>query len=155
MIRKIKDLFDKNKEIIVYIIFGVLTTLVNLLSFFLLECAFGSEGNGYIIYNAVAWLIAVVFAYITNKIYVFRSKSWAPKIVVKESLEFLLARVLSFAVEELGLILMVEILKFGDYMLNLKIITLSGASIAKIVLAVIVVIMNYFFSKFIIFKKKK
>ena len=152
---KIKELYQKYKEIIVYIIFGALTTIVNLATFYILESVFGSEGKGYIIYNAIAWVVAVVFAYVTNKLYVFESKSWAPKIVIKESFQFLLARVFSFLVEELGLILMIEFLNFGEYALNLKVITLTGATIAKIVLAVVVVIMNYFFSKFIIFKNKK
>ena len=95
----------------------------------------------------------MVFAYVTNKLYVFQSKSWAFKVVIKESAQFLLARVFSFLVEEFVLILMVEVLNFAEYSLDLKIITLSGATVAKIILAVIVVIMNYFFSKFIIFKK--
>lgn len=152
---KIKEFLTKYKEIIVYIVFGALTTLVNLVTFYLLEYIFGSGGKGYIVYNAIAWVVAVVFAYITNKLYVFESKSWAPKIVIKESAQFLLARVFSFLVEEFGLILMVEVLNFAEYSLDLKIITLSGATVAKIILAVIVVIMNYFFSKFIIFKKKQ
>lgn len=152
---KIKELIKKHKQIIVYVIFGVLTTLVNLISFFVLEYIFGSGGNGYIIYNAIAWAVAVIFAYVTNKLYVFESKSWAPKIVVKESVEFLLARLFSFVVEELGLILMVEILSFGELTFNLKVITLTGASLAKILLSVVVIIMNYFFSKFIIFKRNK
>lgn len=152
---KIKELICKYKEIIVYIIFGLLTTLVNLASFFALEYIFGSGGNGYIIYNAIAWAVAVIFAYVTNKLYVFESKSWAPKIVIKESVEFLLARLFSFVVEELGLILMVEILKFGELTFNLKVITLTGTSLAKILLSVVVIVMNYFFSKFIIFKNKK
>lgn len=152
---KIKEILTKYKEIIVYIVFGALTTLVNLVAFYLLEYIFGSGGKGYIVYNAIAWVVAVVFAYITNKLYVFESKSWAPKIVIKESAQFLLARVFSFLVEEFGLILMVEVLNFAEYSLDLKIITLSGATVAKIILAVIVVIMNYFFSKFIIFKKKQ
>ena len=151
---KIKEFLTKYKEIIVYIVFGALTTLVNLVTFYLLEYIFGSGGKGYIVYNAIAWVVAVVFAYITNKLYVFEAKSWAPKIVIKESAQFLLARVFSFLVEEFGLILMVEVLNFAEYSLDLKIITLSGATVAKIILAVIVVIMNYFFSKFIIFKKK-
>lgn len=150
---KIKELFLKYKEIVVYIIFGALTTFVNLATFFALEYVFGSGGKGYIVYNAIAWVVAVVFAYITNKLYVFRSKSWAFKLVIKESAQFLLARVFSFLVEEFGLILMVEVLKFGEYSLDLKLIILSGESVAKIVLSVIVIIMNYFFSKFIIFKK--
>ncbi len=151
---KIRELYLKYKEAIVYIIYGILTTLVNLATFFALEYVFGKGGKGYIVYNAIAWVVAVVFAYVTNKLYVFQSKSWAFKVVIKESAQFLLARVLSFVIEEIGLILVVEILKFGESSLDLKVITLSGTSVAKIVLSIIVIVMNYFFSKFIIFKKK-
>lgn len=152
---KINKIITKYKQGIVYIIFGVFTTLVNLIAFLTLEHVFGDVDSGYVVYNAIAWIVSVVFAYITNKLYVFESKSWAPKIVIKESAQFLLARAFSFLVEEFGLILMVEVLNFAEYSLDLKIITLSGATVAKIILAVIVVIMNYFFSKFIIFKKKQ
>ena len=153
--RRIYNFVRVHWDIVSYLLFGALTTLVNLVAVYLLEYIFGSGGKGYIVYNAIAWVVAVVFAYITNKLYVFESKSWAPKIVIKESAQFLLARVFSFLVEEFGLILMVEVLNFAEYSLDLKIITLSGATVAKIILAVIVVIMNYFFSKFIIFKKKQ
>lgn len=150
---RIKELFLKYKEVIVYVVFGVLTTIINLVVFVALEYAFGSGGNGYIVYNVIAWLVSVIFAYITNKLYVFKSRSWSHDVVIKESTQFLLARVFSFLVEEVGLILMVEVLNFGEYSPKFNLITLSGESVAKTLLLIIVIVMNYFFSKFIVFKK--
>lgn len=152
---KIKDLYQKYKEVIVYIIFGALTTFVNLAAFYILELLFGNNTTSYLYNNAVAWIIAVIFAYVTNKLFVFNSKSWEFKVISKEILEFLGARIFSFAVEEAGLWLFVDILSFGNLSFNLLGFDITGGLIAKIVLAVIVVILNYFFSKFIIFKSKK
>ena len=152
---KIKDLYQKHKEVIVYVIFGALTTFVNLAAFYILELLFGNNTTSYLYNNAVAWIIAVIFAYVTNKLFVFNSKSWEFKVILKEILEFLGARIFSFAVEEAGLWLFVDILSFGNLSFNLLGFDITGGLIAKIVLAVIVVILNYFFSKFIIFKSKK
>ena len=149
----VSKLFAKHKEIIVYIFFGVLTTLVNFAVFFCLQGVFGREG--YLLHNAIAWVAGVLFAYITNKLFVFNSKSWRASVVVKESLQFVAARLFSFFVEEMGLLLLVDVLKAGEYTLNLKIISINGAGVSKIFLAVVVVILNYIFSKFIIFKKQK
>lgn len=150
---KINKIITKYKQGTVYIIFGVFTTLVNLIAFLTLEHVFGDVDSGYVVYNAIAWIVSVVFAYVTNKLYVFGSKSWAPRIVLKESVQFLLARVFSFLVEEFGLIFLVEFLKLGQCSLELKLFTLSGVSVVKILLLCIVIIMNYFFSKFMVFKK--
>lgn len=150
----IKNLFLKYKELIVYVIFGGLTTAVNIATFYILEAFFSNGENSYLINNAIAWFVAVIFAYITNKIFVFESHSWAIKIVLKEALEFFGARVFSFLIEEAGLWLFVDILGFGKMSYNLLNFTVTGGLIAKLILAVIVVILNYFFSKFVIFKKK-
>ena len=152
---KIKELYQKYKEVIVYIIFGALTTFVNLAVFYVLELLFGNETKSYLYNNAIAWIAAVIFAYVTNKLFVFNSRSWKMSVISKEILEFLGARIFSFAVEEAGLWLFVDILSFGNLSFNLLGFDITGGLIAKIVLAVIVVILNYFFSKFIIFKSKK
>lgn len=152
---KIKELYQKYKEVIVYIIFGALTTFVNLAVFYVLELLFGNETTSYLYNNAIAWIAAVIFAYVTNKLFVFNSRSWKMSVISKEILEFLGARIFSFAVEEAGLWLFVDILSFGNLSFNLLGFDITGGLIAKIVLAVIVVILNYFFSKFIIFKSKK
>lgn len=152
---KIKELYQKYKEVIVYIIFGALTTFVNLAVFYVLELLFGNETTSYLYNNAIAWIAAVIFAYVTNKLFVFNSRSWKMSVIYKEILEFLGARIFSFAIEEAGLWLFVDILSFGKLSFNLLGFNITGGLIAKIVLAVIVVILNYFFSKFIIFKSKK
>ena len=150
---KIKELIVKYKELLLYLIFGVLTTLVNLLTFWIFTKILGEEL--YLINNAIAWVVGVIFAFVTNKLFVFESKSWNIKTAGKEFVEFVGARLFSFGVEEGGMWLFVDILGFGEKSLTLFGFTISGQIIAKLALAVIVVILNYFFSKFIIFKKSK
>ncbi len=153
MMKMIKTLFIKYKEIITYIIFGVLTTLVNFFAFWIFTKIFGE--NLYLVNNAIAWVVGVVFAYVTNKLFVFESKSWDLKLITKEITGFLGARIFSFLLEEGGMFLFVSVLGFGEKSLTLLGITVTGQFIVKILLAVIVVILNYVFSKFIIFKNKK
>ena len=152
MMMKIKDLLYKYKELITYVIFGGLTTLVNFVAFYVVTQILGEDL--YLINNAIAWVVSVVFAYVTNKLFVFESKSWNLKLVAKESVEFVGARVFSFLIEEGGMLLFVSVLGFGEISFNIFGFTITGQLIAKLILAVIVVIMNYFFSKFIIFRKK-
>ena len=150
---KIKELIFKYKELLLYLVFGVLTTLVNLVTFWFFTKILGEEL--YLINNAIAWVVGVIFAFVTNKLFVFESKSWKSKTAGKEFIEFVGARLFSFGVEESGMWLFIDILGFGEKSLTLFGFTITGQIIAKIALAVIVVILNYFFSKFIIFKKKK
>ena len=150
---KIKELIIKYKEIITYLIFGVLTTLVNLGTFWVFTKILGEEM--YLLNNAIAWVVGVIFAFVTNKLFVFESKSWKSKTAGKELIEFVGARLFSFGVEEGGMWLFVDVLAFGEKSFALFGFTITGQMIAKLALAVIVVILNYFFSKFIIFKKKK
>ena len=150
---RIKGLINKYKEPILYLIFGVLTTLVNFVSFYLLNKAAGEKY--YLINNVIAWFFAVIFAYVTNKLWVFESKGFALKTVVKEIPEFFAARLFSLAVEEGGLWLFVDRLGFDRFSFSLFGFEFTGKLIAKVALAVIVVILNYFFSKFIIFRKAK
>ena len=149
---KIKELIVKYKELLIYLVFGVLTTLVNFLTYWIFTKILGEEL--YLINNAIAWVVGVVFAFVTNKLFVFESKTWKSKIAGKEFIEFVGARLFSFGVEEGGMWLFVDVLAFGEKSVNLFGITITGQIIAKLVLAVIVVILNYFFSKFIIFKRK-
>lgn len=151
--KKIKELYKKYEEVILYVVFGVLTTVVNFIAFLLFTKVLGEKV--YLLNNVLAWFVAVVFAYITNKIWVFDSKSWAFKVLIKEIPSFFAARLFSLGVEEAGLWLFVEKLKFNEISFTVFSFNLTGQFIAKVVLAVIVVILNYFFSKFIIFAKKK
>lgn len=150
---KIKELFLKYKELITYVIFGVLTTVVNFVAFWILSRALGERL--YLLNNAIAWIISVAFAYVTNKLWVFDSKSWEAKLVLKEIAEFVAARLFSFGVEEGGLFLFVTVMRFDRFSFTLLGFEITGQLIAKVILAVIVVILNYFFSKFVIFAKKK
>lgn len=151
--KKIKELLKKYEELILYVVFGGLTTLVNFVAYWLLNKTLGE--NFYLVNNVIAWFVSVVFAYVTNKLWVFESKSWAPKVLAKEVPEFFAARVFSLLVEEGGLWLFVEKMGFDRFSFEIFDFEFTGKLIAKIVLAVIVVILNYFFSKFVIFAKKK
>lgn len=152
-IKMIKKLFIKYKELITYVIFGVLTTLVNFFAFWLFTKILGEEL--YLINNAIAWVVGVIFAYITNKLFVFESKSWDLKVVTKEITGFLGARIFSFLVEEGGMFLFITVLGLGKKSLTILNLTITGQFVVKILLAVIVVVMNYVFSKFFIFKSSE
>ena len=159
---KLKAIFKKivNKETILYVVFGVLTTLVNFVAFKLFTMVFDkliSSQLGVHISNVLAWIFAVAFAYVTNKLFVFESKSWKGKVLAKEIPSFVAARLFSLGVEELGLIIFVNFLHFDSKVFHIPLINfdLSGEMTAKIILAVVLVILNYFFSKLVIFKKKK
>ena len=151
---KIKTLFKKliNKETVTYVIFGVLTTLVNLVVFKGFDVLF--KGKYYLFTNTIAWIAAVAFAYVTNKLFVFESKSWKFDVIKKEIPSFLGARIASYFVEQAGLWFFVEILSFDKKVFDFIIVKLSGKITAKLIIGVIVVIINYVLSKFLIFTKK-
>lgn len=138
-----------NKETITYIIFGVLTTAVNYIIFWLGIKAVGE--NYHLVVNAVAFVFAASFAYVTNKLFVFESKSWKKSVLAKEIPSFFSARIASFFFEEAGLFIFVDLLNAGDY----SFFGISGVMFVKLVLAVVVVAVNYILSKFLIFKNKE
>ena len=148
-----KKLFQKlfNRETILYVIFGVLTTLVNFAVFWLMNRVIGEKL--YLLSNVVAWVAAVLFAYVTNKIYVFESKSWSARTLLREIPSFFAARLFSFGIEELLLWLSDAVLHAGSTALVIGSLSVSGITVAKVVVSVITVILNYFFSKLFIFKK--
>lgn len=128
-----------NKETITYIIFGILTTAVNYIAYFILYKFTALDA---LIYNTIAWAVSVIFAFITNKIFVFESKKWNARTVFKEFIPFVGARILSLLLEEAFLFITVEMANMHEL-------------IAKIIISVVVVIVNYFASKFFIFRNKK
>lgn len=148
----IKKLYKKYEELIKYVFFGVLTTVVSIVSYNAANAVLGVER--YLISNIISWVLAVTFAYITNKLWVFASKSWKLSVIGKEIPSFVLARLASLLIEEAGLFLLMDVMHLGEKSLNLQLFTLSGALISKIIMQVVVVIMNYIFSKLVIFKKK-
>lgn len=136
----IKELYSKlfNRETITYAIAGVMTTLVNFASY---EALFRT-GFDNLTANWIAWVIAVTFAYVVNKTKVFQSKSSSVKDEAAKITKFYGARLVSLGVEQLGMYLFVE--RLGIYRWFVK------AS-----LSVIVIIVNYIFSKLYIFNKKQ
>ena len=140
-----------SKELANYVVFGILTTLVNLISFCLLKLLFGDEN--YLWVNVLSWLIAVIFAYITNKLWVFGSKNWELGIVKREAAAFFFARLLSLGIEEAGLYFFVDVLDFGEWNINFLALNFTGLIISKLIIQIIVIISNYIFSKFLIFKR--
>lgn len=146
---KLRSLLQKYREQIMYLIFGAGTTIVSWVVF---EYAYRWLGVRLVwLSNLLSFIAAVIFAYITNKLFVFRSRSWDPRFLWKEISSFLAARIVSFFFEELGMILCVQVFHFGEYSL----LGVDGAMVSKIALSVIVVILNYFFSKFVVFKKRQ
>lgn len=137
--KKIFDIYSKYKEIINYLIFGVLTTIVNFIIYFLCIDIFNIH---YIFANSIAWFFSVLFAYITNRIFVFEQVNFGIYGIIREISLFFIARLLSGVIETGLLFILVDYIGISS-------------KISKVAVAVIVVILNYVFSKLIIFKKSK
>ena len=134
--RNIKKII--NTQTILYVIFGILTTIVNLISYYFFSNIISIN---YLISNMISWIISVLFAYITNKFYVFNSKDTSKDIIIKEFIKFVNCRLTSGVIEMILLFLLVDIIKVNDV-------------ISKLVIGVIVVILNFIFSKLFVFKKQ-
>lgn len=148
---KIKKLL--NKETILYIIFGVATTVVNYVVFYLLYNVLWQQQNS-LTANAVAFVAAVIFAFVVNKLFVFESKSWSAATLRREIPSFLAARIGSFGIEEAGLFLAEKVLKLGGVIaITLGGVSLDWITIVKVALSFVVVALNYVFCKLFIFKK--
>ena len=141
-----------NRETLTYVLFGGMTTLVNLVVFKVFDLFFG--GRWYLLSNTIAWISAVSFAFITNKLFVFESKRWTFDVLKKEIPGFLSARIGSYFVEQGGLWCFVELLHFDEKVFDFRLLQLSGKIVAKLMIGVVVTVLNYLFSKFVIFKKK-
>lgn len=128
-----------NKETILYLIFGVITTLVDIFSYLIFAKLIGIN---YLLANIFAWCIAVIFAFVTNKIYVFNSKNYSLKTLMDEIPSFLSARLFTLLFSLLFIYVCVVLLGLNDVF-------------AKIASNVFVVILNYILSKYIIFEKEK
>lgn len=148
--QKVKKLLVKYKEIILYIVFGVLTTVVSFVSYGILTklIHLQSEIAGIAASNVISWVCAVLFAFVTNKIWVFESRTGELKAVLSELWKFVAARLLTGAMEWFGVPFLVYI---G---LNQTIFGVKGM-LSKLTVSVAVVILNYAFSKIFVFRKKK
>lgn len=142
MLNKIKQLYKKYEEIISYLIFGVLTTIVSFGTYLIFANIFFSNKTDVDIQiaNILSWMCAVAFAYITNRIWVFKSKTKG-KQQIKEIINFVSARIASLLVDMLMMYIMYSLMHIND-------------TISKIIVQFVVVAMNYILSKIIIFKKQ-
>lgn len=134
---KILFLIRKHDDILAYLFFGILTTVVNYIVY--LPC-YNLLHISAAVSNAVAWVVAVAFAYMTNKPFVFKSYDWSAKTVVPELTKFVGSRVLSGALETAIIFVTVDLL-------------LWNGNIMKLITSVLVVILNYVASKLLVFKK--
>ena len=153
-----KKLWEKYKEIITYVIFGVLTTVVSWGSYIVFV---EKLSIALFVGNLLSWVCAVAFAYVTNKLWVFESKSWKPSVIGKEIVSFVASRGVTGVIEIVCVPLLAKT-GFDNIFYNIlekmnisMEILFTDGIYSKVVLAVVVVIVNYFLSKFLIFKKQK
>ena len=133
----VMEFYSRYKGIIKYVIFGALTTVLNVVTYHLLYNVINLPNTPAVI---AAWTLSVAFAFVTNKLFVFESKSWDKKVAKKQALDFLVCRLATGVLEVALMFLLVDILK------------LDG-TLMKLITNVIVIILNYFASKLVIFRK--
>ena len=149
-----------------YVIFGVATTLVRWITQWIFSAIFDNilphekiewwifhyDSAVVFVATLISWILAVIFAYVTNKLWVFESKSWKPSIAIREFWQFFLSRFLTGILEIGGVALLVGL---GVNMIVIKQDTMD----ATVLMSAIIMVLNYVFSKLIVFrnpdKKKK
>ena len=138
--QKIKKLVIKYKEIINYLIFGVLTTIVSLVTYYGSVYTFLNPNDGFQLQvaNVISWIAGVIFAYVTNRKFVFESKE---KNKLKEASKFVASRVATLLMDMIIMFIGVTTLKFND-------------KIIKLLSQILVIVANYVLSKIIVFKKE-
>ena len=138
MIQKLRSLILKYWDILIYLVFGVLTTVVN---YAIYLPVFNFCGISAAVSNMIAWVGAVIFAFLTNKPFVFHSRDWSAKTVVPELIKFVSCRLASGVLETAILFLAVDCMNWNG-------------NIWKLVTQVLVIIVNYVGSKLLVFRKK-
>ena len=133
-----KELIEKYWDIVSYLFFGVCTTIVNYLIYIPCYNVWGLSAS---VSNMIAWVVAVAFAYLTNKPFVFKSNDWSAAAVLPELTKFIGCRIGSGAAETLILFLAVELLGWNG-------------NVWKLLTQVMVVVLNYIGSKLLVFRKK-
>lgn len=124
-----------NIQIIKYIIMGMLTTIINIISFYFFDKIFS-----YQIANTIAFILSIIFAYITNKTYVFQSENYKLRELIREISIFFLSRGLVYILDIFLMICLIEVLNINKLF-------------SKVVTNIFVIVINYIISKYIIFKK--
>ena len=136
--KKIKEMIRKYWDILTYLVFGVLTTVVNYIVYL---PVYNVVGLSAAVSNAIAWVAAVAFAYLTNKPFVFKSHDWSKETVIPELTKFVSCRIASGAMETVILLVAVDMLGWNG-------------NIWKLITSVLVVVLNYIGSKLLVFRKK-
>ena len=145
-LKKLADWYRAHREGMRYLVFGALSTVLNIVVFELFLKIIGASKNtklielSVIISNTIAWIVAVLFAYVTNKLYVFNSKAKNKKDLAREIISFFSARVVTLVIETVFLWVVIDKLGFNKIFM-------------KIISNIIVIILNFVFSKIFIFKK--
>lgn len=139
MYEKLNRVLIRYRELIVYGIFGLGATLINVIIYWILADIFHIH---YILSNVLAWFSAFIFAFLTNKVFVFGSRNFKGKIAIQEMFNFFLARVFTGVLDMAIMWLLVDI---GN---------ITGVY-AKVIVNVVVIVVNYLESKFWVFKKSK
>lgn len=139
MLKNIKKIYMKYVEIINYLIVGVLTTIVSLATYYICVLTFLNPENAFQLQtaNILSWIFAVIFAYFTNRKYVFKSKE---KNKLKEACKFVISRLLTLGMDMFVMFLGVTVLNLND-------------KIIKLISQFVVTVGNYVFSKLFVFKK--
>lgn len=138
MIQKIRALIEKYWDILIYLVFGVLTTVVNYAVYL---PVYNFCGISAAVSNMIAWVVAVIFAFLTNKPFVFHSYDWSAKTVVPELIKFVSCRLASGVMETVILFLAVDCMNWDG-------------NIWKLITQVLVIIINYVGSKLLVFRNK-
>lgn len=140
---KIFELYKKYQEIINYLIVGVLTTVVSIVTYFLFSLVLDIENNIlFILANVLSWICAIIFAYITNKKFVFNTMTSNKKEEVKVFSMFVSSRITTLLIELAFMFITVKVMLIND-------------KIAKVVAQFIVIVLNYILSKLFVFKKNR
>lgn len=134
----VRELLKKYRELIVYGIVGVMTTLLNLAVYFVLTSWLGVH---YIVSDIIAWIVCFIFSFVTNKLYVFKSARWTPDVLLKEVSKFFTSSVFTGIVDVGLLYAMVDLLHING-------------TVSKIVDNVVIIILNYILRKLWVFKEK-
>lgn len=138
MIKFILGMMKKYQSFIAYAVFGVLTTVVNIVTY---SVCYNNIGIGNTLSNVAAWILAVAFAYVTNKLWVFDSKSWKWEVLRREVPAFISCRLATGIMDIVIMFICVDLLGWP-------------AMLMKLISNILVIVLNYVFSKLIIFKKK-
>ena len=138
-LRVFEGFYKKNKSVLLYLFFGALTTAVSIVSFWLFGTMLGLNLH---IANTISWVLAVTFAFVTNRNWVFEASTRSKRDFFRQMSNFYVGRFTTYLVEELILFVFVNLLAFNQ-------------DIIKIIAQFVILALNYVISKFIVFRKRK